>query len=68
MTHQKSYRGPEHKKIMIEELLFNQMQQNIGGSIKDYVQSTRITLDNIGATKTRKLVLTVEKNLNKFMK
>lgn len=53
---------------MIEELMFNQMQEALGRKIVDYVDQTRQTLQHVGLAKTRKIVLTVENNLNKFMK
>lgn len=53
---------------MIEELMFNQMQEALGKNIVDYVEQTKQALQHVGLVKTRKIVLAVESNLNKFMK
>lgn len=48
--------------------MYNQMQESLGKNVREYVESTRQTLQNVGPIKTRKIVLAVEKNLNEFIK
>lgn len=56
------------RKLMIEELMVNQMEESLGRNMKDYVNSTRQFLNHVGPSKARKVVTSVEKKLNNFMK
>lgn len=44
------------------------MQENLGRNICDSIESTRQLLQEVGPTKTRKIVLNVEKNLHNFIR
>lgn len=44
------------------------MKENLGSNIKEYVESTKINLQQIGPLKARKIVSSVQRNLNQFIK